>query len=196
MKKNLLVLSLSFISFFVFASSPHQDHVKVNTEVSTIQWKGSKIYESHEGSISLKSGKLVLDHGKLVGGQFVIDMTTIVNTDIESEKGRSNLESHLKNEDFFDVENYNTSLLKITKVKLEEGTRSSYLISADLTIKGITHSIDFNADVKIRGANFLATANIKIDRTKWDITYGTDESLGDRMILNDIEFQIFLVSVK
>ena len=45
-------------------------------------------------------------------------MTSIVNTDIESERGRKSIESHLKNEDFFDVDKYKTSSLKITKVNL------------------------------------------------------------------------------
>ena len=79
----------------------------------------------------------------------------------------------------------------------EKGNK--YEILANLTIKGITHPIAFEADVSINGVNFLAKAKIKIDRTKWGIKYGSGsffEDLGDKMILDEIGFDIFLVSVK
>lgn len=74
-----------------------------------------------------------------------------------------------------------------------------YKVAADLTIKEITNRITFSTHLTAKQNSFLATANIKIDRTKWDIKYGSGsffENLGDRMILDDIEFDIFLLSVK
>ena len=192
----------SYLFFFLFSFSflsfnNHQDHVKVNLESSTIKWIGSKISESHEGNIDLSSGKLVFDHGRLVGGEFVIDMNTIKTTDIESEKYRKKLDDHLKDEDFFNVSEYPKSFLKFTKVKKIED--SYYEIVADLTIKGITHAISFGAEVKIKGTHFLGTANIKIDRTKWGIEYKSAsffEYLGDKAILDEIILDVFLLSEK
>ena len=86
MKQKLLILSLAFFTLMSFTTVMHQDHVKVNTSNSTVKWKGSKVTSYHEGNIKLSSGKLILEHGKLVGGEFEIDMTTIVNTDIEDEE--------------------------------------------------------------------------------------------------------------
>ena len=63
----------------------------------------------------------------------------------------------------------------------------------------ITHPIAFEADVAINGVNFSAEAKIRIDRTKWGIQYGSGsffEDLGDKMILDEIAFEIFLLSVK
>jgi len=180
-----------------FTTVMHQDHVKVNISTSTVKWKGSKVTSSHEGNIKLSSGKLILDHGKLVGGEFEIDMTTIVNTDIEDKESRLKLEGHLKNKDFFNVNEHKTASLMITTVKLIE--ESSYELQADLTIKGITHEIKFNADVEIKGTAFLAIAKIKIDRTKWDIKYNSGsffDGLGDYLILDEIEFDVFLLSEK
>ena len=197
MKQKLLILSLSFFTLMSFTTVMHQDHIKVNTSNSTVKWKGSKVTSSHEGNIKLSSGKLILEHGKLVGGEFEIDMTTIVNTDIEDKEYRQKLEGHLKNEDFFNVNEYKTASLMITTVKLIE--ESSYELQADLTIKGITHEIKFNADVKIKGTAFLAIAKIKIDRTKWDIKYNSGsffDGLGDYLILDEIEFDVFLLSEK
>ena len=92
MKKLVFfIATLMFLSF----STTHQKHVSVNTEASTVKWIGSKMTESHNGDIKIKSGKLVLDHGRLAGGEFVIDMTTINTLDM-SEKYNDKLKFTFK----------------------------------------------------------------------------------------------------
>ncbi|MBT4881719.1 MAG: YceI family protein, partial [Flavobacteriales bacterium] len=97
----------------------------------------------------------------------------------------------------FDVEQFPTPT--ITIVKAVKGTENNYSIVANLTIKGITHPIAFDANINVNGINFLATANIKIDRTKWNVTYNSGnffEDLGDYLIKDEIEFDVFLLSAK
>ena len=171
MTKKILMLSLSFLSLMSFTTMLNQDHVKVNIEASTVKWIGSKITSSHEGDIKISSGKLVIDHGKLVGGEFVIDMTSIICTDLKPNEGGDKLVKHLKADDFFGVENHPISTLKITNVS--HVSASNYLITADLTIKGITHPVDFNADVRINNKAYLATATLVFDRTKYGIEYNS-----------------------
>ena len=101
MKKIFLSAILSVITLFAMATKPHVDHVRVNTENSTVKWKGSKISSSHEGTVNILKGTLNIDHGALVGGQFSIDMSSITCTDIQSEKKNKYLVDHLKDEDFF-----------------------------------------------------------------------------------------------
>ena len=177
------------------ANNPHVSRVNVNVETSTVKWKGSKISKSHDGIVSIAKGVLLIDHGTLVGGEMAIDMNSITCTDIESEKKRGYFEQHLKNEDFFDVEKFPYANIKITSAtKKEEG---QYSITADLTIKGITHPITFTSEVKINGEEFLGNASFKIDRTKWGVKYGSGsffKELGDKMILDDIDFDIILKS--
>ena len=197
MKKTILTLLLAIVTTFSFATKPHTDNVRVDTKSSTVKWIGSKVASAHEGTINIQKGMLMINHGTLVGGQFSIDMNTIKNTDIESEEYSAKLEGHLKNEDFFNVENFPTAT--ITIITAVKGVGNAYKIVANLTIKGITHPISFSADVNVNGINFLATANIKIDRTKWDITYNSGnffENLGDYLIKDEIEFDVFLLSAK
>jgi len=196
MKKIFLSAILSIITLFAMATKPHVDHIRVNSENSTIKWIGSKVAESHEGTINIQKGVLDIKHGVLVGGQISIDMSTIVNTDMEGRM-KQRLEWHLKNEDFFNVAEFPTSTITITNAVKDEG--NTYKVVADLTIKGITHPISFDADVNVNGLNFLAAAKIKIDRTKWDIKYNSGnffKDLGDKLILDEIEFEVFLLSVK
>lgn len=196
MKKVFLSAILSVITLFAMATKLHVENVRVNTENSTVKWKGSKISSSHEGTVNIIKGALNIDHGTLVGGQFSIDMQSLSTTDM-SEEYNKKLDSHLKNEDFFNVSEFPTASITITNALRENG--NSYKIIANLTIKGITHPISFAADVNVNGKNFLATAKIKIDRTKWDIKYNSGnyfKDLGDKLILDEIEFDIFLLSVK
>ena len=196
MKKIFLSAILSVITLFAMATEPHVDHVRVNTENSTVKWKGSKISSSHEGTVNILKGNLNIDHGTLVAGQFSIDMQSLATTDM-SEEYNKKLDGHLKNEDFFNVSEFPTASITITNAV--RGSGNSYKVVADLTIKGITHPITFAADVNVNGKNFLATAKIKIDRTKWDIKYNSGnyfKDLGDKLILDEIEFDIFLLSVK
>ena len=197
MKKILFLFTLSVFTLFAIATKPHTDHVRVDAEKSTVKWKGSKITEGHDGFIQIQKGVLMINHGTLVGGQISIDMNTITNSDIESEKYKAKLEGHLKSDDFFDVEKHPLSTISITKATKTEG--NNYSIVADLTIKGITHSITFDAEVNIQKIAFFAKATIKIDRTKWDIKFHSGnffEDLGDKLILDEIEFDISLLSAR
>ncbi len=197
MKRTFLTIALAIITTFSFATKPHIDNVRVNAENSTIKWIGFKVASSHEGTVNIQKGMLMIDHGTLVGGQFSIDMTSISDTDIESEEYRAKLDGHLKSKDFFNVEQFPLSTITITKAV--KGDDNSYKIVADLTIKGITHPVTFPAKVTINGLNFSATAKIKIDRTKWGIEYNSGnffENLGDHLIKDEIEFAVSLLSVK
>ena len=197
MKNIILSFVLSVFTLIAIGTNPHIDHVRVDAEKSTVKWKGSKITEGHEGFIQIQKGVLMIEHGTLVGGQISIDMNTITNSDIESEKYKAKLEGHLKSDDFFDVEKHPLSTISITKATKTEG--NNYSIVADLTIKGITHSITFDAEVNIQKIAFFAKAKIRIDRTKWDIKYNSGnffKDLGDKLILDEIEFDISLLSAR
>ncbi len=197
MKKILLALTLSLITLFVFATKPHIENVRIDSETSKVEWIGSKVASSHEGNVNISKGFLSIDHGTLVGGEIAIDMNSISCSDIKSEKKNKYLVDHLKDEDFFHTAKFPLATIKI--IRAETAGENSYKILADLTIKGITHPIAFQAHVRINGKDFSARANIRIDRTKWDIRYGSGtffEDLGDKMILDEIKFNISLLSVK
>ena len=202
MKKIMLLVTLSIFTLFAIATKPHIDYVKVDIHKSTIKWKGSKVTEGHEGLIQIQEGFLMIDHGTLVGGHIDINMNSISNTDMEGRM-KARIEGHLKSDDFFYVEKFPISTLKILEViknpSAEGDAEDSYTVLANLTIKGITNIIEFVADININRNQFSATAKIKIDRTQWDIKYHSGnyvKDLGDKLILNEIEFDISLVSVK
>ena len=188
-------LSISIITLFSFTT--HVNKVNANKNNSTVIWTGSKPTGSHTGNVTLKDGHLLFDHGNLVGGEFIIDMTSITCTDIESEKKNKYLVDHLKDEDFFDVNQFPEAKLVVNKAKNIEG--SQFEMKGNMTIKGITKPVTFNADIKINKNSYTAIAKIVIDRTKWGVEYKSGnifKDLGDKIIYDDMEFDIFLVSEK
>jgi len=191
MKKTVLSLALALIfGATATATEPIADEKKeVKTETSTVTWKGYKFAGSHHGNISLKSGALIFDGDQLTGGEFVVDMATISVEDLEAGKGKEKLEGHLNTDDFFGTANHATANLVFTNVKASG--KNSYNVTGDLTIKGITKPVTF--DVSVYGSK--ATASLKVDRTNYDIHYGSTnftDTLKDKAIYDEFDLVVDL----
>lgn len=183
MKKILIVILLLGSSLTSFSQSKRIDPLK-----STITWLGKKVTGQHEGILKFKEGVLIFSNSKLVGGNFIADMTSLSNTD-QSGKDKIKLENHLKSSDFFDTSQFKTAKLKFKTIT--DNLNNSYTITADLTIKGVTKGIKFDLIVKEKSA----FAQLKVDRTKYGIQYGSGsffEDLGDRTIYDEFDLNVFL----
>lgn len=178
------VATLFFVAFMTFSFTTLEGGKKdIKVDNSKVVWKGYKVTGSHEGMISINSGSLNFDNEVLTGGSFEIDMSTITVTDLEGEY-KDKLEGHLKSDDFFGVAKYPTASLVFTKVK--SNGKNSYKVTGDITIKGKTESITFNLSVYGNRAN----ASLKIDRTKFDVRYGSTsffDGLKDKAIYDEFD---------
>ena len=185
--KQAVLLILTIGCFFTLQSfTVEKEDVKIKD--SALTWVGSKVTGSHEGTIELKSGYLTLDNNILVGGEFVIDMTTIICTDL-SGKGKASIEGHLKSDDFFSVDKFPTASLTILDVK-KKGL-GQYQVNANITIKGMTQEIMFDAEIKEK----TAKAKLVIDRTEFGIIYKSGnffEELADKAIYDEFKLSIEL----
>jgi polyisoprenoid-binding protein YceI len=166
-----------------------------NTENSILNWKGFKPAGTHNGTVTIKEGNLVVANGKLTGGNFTFDMNSIVVLDIPADdEYNAKLVDHLKNGDFFDVENNPTATFKIVEVIHGETT----LVKGDLTVKGITKSIEFpvilsqtETGVELVGETF------KIDRTEFNIQYKSQkffDDLKDKFINDEFEISFKVIA--
>ena len=196
--KTLKLTLVMFLAVTSLSLSAQTKHV-VNTAKSNLEWIGKKVAGQHNGDVKLKSGSLTTQGDKITAGEFTIDMTSIQVLDLDGEMN-GKLLGHLKSDDFFSVEKHNTATFVLKDAKPKKGENgANYEITGDLTIKGITNSITFPAKVVLAGSGFVANADFTIDRTKWDIKYGSGsffEGLGDKTIYDDIEFSLYLTSVK
>ncbi|WP_181304362.1 YceI family protein [Rufibacter sp. XAAS-G3-1] len=172
---------------------------KVIPAESKITWIGRKVGGEHNGNVTLTSGTLLLDKASFRGGTFVMDMTTITCNDLEGGSNKR-LVDHLKSDDFFSVAKNPTAMFAVTnltpKANAKAGT-ANYIVTGDLTIKGITNQISFPAMVNVKKGVATAKATLKFDRTKWDIKFRSGnffENLGDKAIQDDVELNINLVA--
>ena len=202
--KNLKILSLlisfSLISFSSYACkscgcsanksvhSHSKNSIKkdVKTSKSTVKWTGKKFTGSHEGNIEIKDAHLHFENETLTGGNGVMDMSSIICTDLEGEQ-KEQLEGHLKSDDFFGVKKFPTANLEIlSTTKL---SKNKYKINGVIEIKGIKKEINFNADIQ----NGLAKADIVIDRSEFDVRYGSGsffDNLGDNVIYDEFNLSV------
>jgi len=195
--KNFLApvsLLLTVLMLSAFNDLEKISAYNVDTEQSKVVWTGRKVGGAHNGTIRIKEGNLEFEGKRFTGGKFVIDMNTIVNEDLSGEY-KAKLEGHLKSDDFFGVATYPTATLLITEV--QPNGKDQYDISGNMTIKGITHPISFPATVSAQGQQITANAKIVVDRSKYNVRYGSDsffDNLGDKVIYDDFDLEVSLVA--
>lgn len=177
----------------------------VASDVSKVSWEGTKtVGGTHNGTVNISEGTITVDGDAIVGGSFTLDMNSITDLDLEGDK-KAYLESHLKGlddkkaDDFFNVNKFPTAKYEITKVTKKEGDpNGNSLVYGNLTMKDITKSVAFTANVDMAdGVVKVSTPQFKIDRTQWGIKYNSAsffENLADKAINNDIGLKVSLVA--
>jgi polyisoprenoid-binding protein YceI len=203
MKNLTLTLAFAAIGLSAIAGgpkAPQKETLTVDAKASTFRWHAKKVTGEHTGTVNISGGNIVVEKGVILGGIVEVDMTSITVTDLQGEyKGK--LEGHLKSDDFFSTANSPKSILTIKKVEAIKGnkTAENYTVTADLTIKGITREVVFPAIIAVKGNNLTANADFMIDRTLYDIKYGSKsfiEGIGDKAIDNDFNVKVRIVAGK
>jgi polyisoprenoid-binding protein YceI len=169
---------------------------RIDAAKSTIEWVGKKVTGSHNGTVRIADGVLTLTGGRLAGGKFTIDTTSINILDITDLSTNAQFAGHLASEDFFGIEKYPTATLEITSVS--QGGNTTYHVAGSLTIKGISHPIEFDAEVgDIQDDTLQASGKLVIDRTKYGMRFRSGnffKDLGDTLIYNDFTLNVLLTA--
>lgn len=218
MKKVLL--GLSFVGMAFLASCGPKDTVEateaqdsasasaesvayaLNTDISSVTWKGGKIFEDtskpeegHYGVVKLKSGEVTVKGGVLESGKFVADQTTFESADLnEDAESKAKLDGHLKSADFLDVEKFPEATFEVTAAKaLTEGDYNTE-ISGNLDFRGLPKNITFKANVTEEGDKVtIKSEEFKINRQDFDITF---KGGGGSIIKDDVILQVDLSADK
>lgn len=183
------ILLFFVLSAFLVTSAVAQSKMNADTEKTNLLWLGEKVTGEHHGTIKLKSGWLNWQDNKVVSGEFLIDMASLKDAE-SSEK----LEGHLKSDDFFGVTKFPTAKLVITgSTPFEKG---SGVVKGTLTIKDMTNPIEFKSTMQKKDDGVWFYANIVIDRTKYNVRYGSGsffDNLGDKTIFDDFKLKVNLL---
>jgi len=167
----------------------------VDIEASILTWKGTKPTGEHSGIILIKDGDLLVEDGKITGGEFVIDMNSMICKDLQGEYA-AKLEGHLKSADFFDVATFPTALFVITNVADKE---NAIQVTGNLTLKDVTKSITIPASVStVDGVTTFESEKFVINRADFNVKYGSKsffDNLKDKFIDDNMELS-FVVKTK
>jgi len=181
--KKLLSITLLLLLF----NSAYAQKLTVDTEKSKIKWIGKEITtSSHYGTLKFSSGEITLKSDE-ISGAVSVNMESISVDDL-SGGSKNRLEGHLRSDDFFSVEKHKESKIEVISSK-KNG--SSYDVNGTLTIKDISHPINFTLDMKDK----MAETKLIFDRSKYDVRFRSGsffENLGDKLILDDIELEVTL----
>ena len=151
---------------------------------STIEFTGSKVTGSRSGGFKKFSGHFYMSEvdDAPAAGEFTIQMDSIWS---DNEK----LTRHLKDKDFFDVQQYPSSTFKLTKaIKTGE---NAYDISGNLTMHGTEKNITFPVITVRNGDEGSFKAEFDINRKDFGIIYAgkTDDLIRDEVIIR-LDFKV------
>lgn len=132
-------------------------------DASTIEFVGSTAGSSNAGGFSEFQGEIVVTDGSVESATVSV---TIDTTSLWSDDPR--LTERLEGEDFFDVEQFPTAGFHSTEI-LREG--ELFRIKGNLSLHGVTRSIDFPAGVTIEDGRVAAQAEFVIRRFDFGIVY-------------------------
>jgi polyisoprenoid-binding protein YceI len=180
-----LILSIMMIAFS--AVSLNAQKYNADVKKSTLAWHAKKVTGEHFGNISLKSGNLEIANEQILKGKFIIDMTSITNSDLTDATYNAKLVNHLKSDDFFGVATHPEAVIEI--VKAGKFVNNEATVEANLTIKSITHPVTF----KVTQQGLVYSATIVVDRAKYDVRYGSGsffDGLGDKLIYDEFEMTV------
>lgn len=190
MNKRFLLVMISTALLILVAESGYAAST-VDIDKSKIEWLATKVTGQHNGSLKLMSGEVDIKGQEIKMARFVFDMNSIKVLDIKEEKWNVKLTNHLKNADFFAVDNFPTSVFELksaTYLKASKTGEANYHFVGDLKIKGITHAIEFDARVDHTNSWSRAQGKMIVDRSKYDIRYRSKsffENLGDKTISDE-----------
>ncbi len=179
---------MKILLFLASLMSPSVMAAEIDVDRSVFNWKGSKITGSfHEGQLFPVSSSITIVDDTIESGEVVLNMLTFTVTDID-QKFQQKFLNHMKSTDFFNVEKFPTTSLKL--LSIESGQASG-----ELTILGKTEAVSF--PIKKEGEKYVG--KLVFDRTKFGITYKSGnffKDLGDKVINDEIEvsFEIFIKS--
>ena len=174
----------------------------IDAEASQVEWAGRNPNTRHIGTVDIAEGAIDIQ-GSAITGSIEINMNTIHNINLEGDELQPVLETHLKSDDFFFTKMFPKAVFTLKGAKrIEPGwvTAPNYRVEGELNLRGVSAHLEFDATVVlIEDGSLAMEAHFDIDRTRWNVIYGSTrffEHLGMHKVFDLLSFQIHLVAVR
>jgi polyisoprenoid-binding protein YceI/rhodanese-related sulfurtransferase len=181
------------------ATPPEDREYTVDPDESTVEWTGRNIGGRHHGTVRVASGRVTIRDGALAGGSFELDMDSLRAGDLTGEMADL-LIAHLKSDDFFATAAHPVARFEITGVEVIDGATPgapNCEVSGDLAMRGVTGGLSFPAVVATKDDALALDAHFDIDRTRWNVNYGSGklyDDLGMHLVNDDVSLQVGLIA--
>ena len=173
---------------------------QIDTDQSIVEWFGRNPNTKHFGTVRISKGQIQIENGNMTG-TVEIDMDSIENINLKGDELQPVLVSHLKSDDFFLVKVFPTAKFIINGGKIDEKpflSLPNYEVSGILDLRGVKADLSFLATITHTDKDGLvAEAHFDIDRTRWNVIYGSSrffENLGMHLVFDLISFQVKIVA--
>jgi polyisoprenoid-binding protein YceI len=188
-----------FLTMFHLAAYAQQTY-RLDAKKSKILWNTRNTLGGHNGYLLFNTGNLNYSAmGEPTDGSFSMDMNSIRSTDHAVAAENQKTDKELRKPGFFDIEKHPGAIMNVKQINAT-GKAGIYKVSGDLTIKGITNPIDFEAAIRKKGNTVIAKADLEIHRLKWNIdlqpepkTWDFFSAVKDKMIADEIVISLNLV---
>jgi len=173
---------------------------QIDADQSIVEWFGRNPNTKHFGTVRISKGQIKIENGNMTGA-VEIDMDSIENINLEGDELQPVLVSHLKSDDFFLVKAFPKAKFIINGGKLAEDPHLSspnYEVSGTLELRGVKADLSFATTIaSADDGGLMAEAHFDIDRTRWNVIYGSTrffENLGMHLVFDLISFQVKIVA--
>jgi polyisoprenoid-binding protein YceI len=156
--------ALALVALLGLSAGAAETKYALTGENTKITFVGTKPGGKHDGGFKKLAGTATVTDGNLA--------TLKIETEIDCDSLYSDdakLTKHLKDNDFFSVKDHPKATFKSTKV---EKTATGYTVTGDLTLLGKSKAVTFPATITEKDGVLNLTADFKINRHDWGMSYG------------------------
>ena len=152
---------------------------QITPQNSKIEFVGSKVTGSHNGSFQDFSGQIDYTGNVEQSRVNITIKTDSITTDT------ADLTKHLKTADFFDVAKYPEATFVSTAIKPGGEQGASHTVTGNLTLHGTTKSVTFPATIAVTPDVASVDAHFSINRKDFGINYAgaADNLIRDEVVL-------------
>ena len=157
-------------------------------------------FETRHAVITKVRGHFVDFEGTVVIGDDTAASTVNISAKLDSiDTGSADRDGHLKSADFFDTENTNELVFESTGIK---ATGDTFVVTGNLTIKGVTNSIDIAVDATGTAvdpfgntrAGFEGTS--ELSRKDFGLTWNVALETGGFLVSDNVKLQLDISAIK
>lgn len=175
---------------------PTEGAVPFTVTEGVVFWQGKKaLGDPHNGTIKISDGELLVNQGRLLSGNITLDMGSIAVTNLNDAGEKRDLESHLKDKDFFEIKKFPRATFVITELLPSNLPAFNWVVRGNLTIKDKTQPVNIPVKMTIEGDKLEASsATFPINRTQWGINFrsGTLGTAKDKVVEDVVPLSLVL----